>query len=135
MTNQKTNQLNLELLQRVPKDELTLLAEAYLYYVAKYKYLRYIILAIVVVIAGYNFFIAGKRFTIDELNTIQGVMVGIMGIAVIALLILAVVLFKTLRQLKKELTAVATKHHVDPKSFRKEFHSFVKSTLGGPGLR
>ena len=62
-------------------------------------------------------------------------MVGVMGIAVIALLVFAVILFKKLRKLKKELRTVATKHHLDPKLFRKEFHNFVKATLGGPGLK
>lgn len=127
--------MNLELLKRVPEKEMTVLVNGYLGYVTKYKYLRYIIIAVVVVIVGYNFFVSGKRFPIDELQRIQIVIASIMGVVIITLLVLAFILFKTLRKLKKELNTAADKHDIEKKALRKEFHAFIKATIGGPGLR
>lgn len=135
MENKSTEHSEFTLLQKIPKNEMTALLEKYLEYAAKYKYLRYIIFGVVAVIAGYNFFVVGKRFPLDELNTIKTVMASIMGVFVIALLVLAVMLYKTLRTVKKALNESANRYGIDKKLLKKEFHLFVKASLGGPGLR
>ncbi len=135
MDKKATANENLRLLPKIPRPEMEPLIAGYVNYAAKFKYFRYIMLGVLAVIVGYNFFVAGKRFPIDELNTIKTVMASIMGAFVVALLVLAGVFFSTLRKLKKALNTSAEKHGLDKKEFRKEFHSFVKMTIGGPGLR
>ncbi|WP_430907663.1 hypothetical protein [Maribacter sp. 2-571] len=124
-----------ELLKKVPKGELTVLVEGYLGYLSKYKYFRFITIGFVAVILGYNIFVAGKRFPLDELNTIKTIMVSVLSVFVVALLILGVVFFKTVRNLKKQVAACAEKNRLDKKQFQKQFHLFAKGTMGGPGLK
>lgn len=129
------NTVNLELLRKIPEHEMKSLIAGYLDYVAKYKYLRYIILAVFAIIMGYNFFVAGKRFEVGQLQTIKTILVIVMGIIIMLLIVLGVKLFKALKQLKKDISRSAEKNHADVKMLRKEFHKYVKTNLGGPGLR
>lgn len=129
------NTENASLLRKVPEQEMKPLIEGYLNYVQKFKYLRYIVLGVMAVIVGYNLFVAGKRFPLEELNTIKIAIASLMGVFVLLLIGLGWVLFKTLRKLKGELNTTAHKHGIDEKPLRKEFHIFVKANLGGPGLR
>lgn len=135
MEENSTDNKTWPLLMKVPQKEITALVEGYLQYADKMKYLRYIIFGVVTVIACYNFFVAGKRFSIGELKMIQMGLAGILGLFVLALLFLGITLFTSLRKLNSALNHSADKYKVAKKPFRNEFHQLVKTTLGGPGLR
>lgn len=126
---------NFALWLKISGHEMKPLVASYLNYASKYKYLRYIIIAVLVIITGYNFFVAGKRFEIGQLQTIQSTLAAVMGVVLLALIVLGIKLFKTLKSLKKDVNKSAKKNHLEAKAFRKEFHNYVKATFGGPGLR
>ncbi len=122
-------------LKKVPEHEMKILVAGYLNYIQKFKYLRYIIVGIGVVIIGYNLMVGGERFPLEELNKLKNTIALLMGVFVLLLLVLGWVLFKTLRSLKQQLNTAADKYGIDKKMLRKEFHVFVKTQVGGPGLR
>ncbi len=124
-----------ELLKKIPQENMVVLLDEYQEYLSKYKYLRYVIAGIFVVIIGYNVFVAGKSFPLEKLQTIQYGLAFIMCIFIVALIVLGVVLFKSLRKLKRAVDENAHKFGLNKKFLRKAFHKLLKTSIGGPGLR
>jgi hypothetical protein len=122
-------------LRDIPQKEVKVLVEAYVRFAAKLKYLRYLIFGVLAIFVGYNFFVAGKSFTMAELDTILNIFSAMMGFIVLGLVVLSVIMFREFIALKKGLTLLAQKHKLNPKRITEEFHNFVKSTIGGPGLK
>lgn len=123
------------MLGKLQKKEMETLLSGYMDYTDTFKYLRYLIIAFMAVVLGYNLFVAGRRFPLSELNTIQTVMASFCGLIVIGLVVLLVIVLGRLGKLKGVVNGVADHHRLDQKSFRKEFHDFVKTTIGGPGIK
>lgn len=96
-------------LRDIPKKEVKVLVEAYVRFAAKLKYLRYLIFGVLAIVVGYNFFVAGKSFTITELDTILNIFSAMMGFIVLGLVVLVVYHDQRIYCIEKGAYVVGTK--------------------------
>lgn len=124
----------LKFIPNIKETEIQAVFKAYEQLVKYYRRIRIPGLLMIVIIGGYNFFIAGKRYTIAEHNTIRNTMVLILGIIVLVLLVIAFMVFKRQRAIRKQVRGMAQKHNFPYREFKKEVNMVLKSFYGGSGI-
>ena len=121
-------------IKRLKKEELKTILDDYQKYTSQYTWAKIPILIMVVVFTIYNFFYAGKRYSISDYNTIKSTMIAIISIVVISLIVAVVILFKSQGQLRSKIKVLAKNNNIPYKELKKELNIAVKSYFGGPGI-
>lgn len=122
-------------LKQLPKNELTSLVEGYVNYTSKIKYIYYFIGGFMVLLVGYNLFFGGKSYPYAEAKSIENTFAGIIVVFLVVFIVVAGLVISKLIKLKKAVKQSAVKHRLDKETVLKEFDTFVKTTIGGTGLR
>ncbi|MFS4416599.1 hypothetical protein [Maribacter sp. 2307ULW6-5] len=123
------------LLERLSKNEITDLVQAYLQYASSMKHIYWSMLVFMVLVLGYNLFLGGNGHGYAEAREIQNTFATVLIIFLLGFLVVAANIIGQSITVRKEVGKTAAKHHLDKEAVRKEFHGFVKATLGGPGLK
>ncbi|MBC9798270.1 hypothetical protein [Sinomicrobium weinanense] len=125
---------NTKFLPNIKEAEIQAVFKDYEQLVKCYRWIRISGLLMIAIIGGYNFFIAGKRYTISEHNNIQNTMVFILGSIVLGLLVIAIVVLKRQGAVRKQIRGIAQKYNFPYREFKKEFNIALKSFYGGSGV-
>ncbi|QLG46002.1 hypothetical protein [Costertonia aggregata] len=135
MKEQTPANITFGLLAKLPKSELQLLVKEYIAYSGKVKYVYYFIFGFFAIVMTYNLVFAGRSFPIHDYKNIQNTMVGVVGIFLLIFLGVAGYVLAKLIRLKKRINSIAEKCRLNKKALRSEFHLFVKTTIGGTGIK
>ncbi|MGS2760920.1 hypothetical protein [Sinomicrobium sp. M5D2P9] len=125
---------DLQFIPKVNKEDFEVFLKEYEHYLKGHWWVRIPVILMIIVIAGYNFFVAGKSYTIAESNNIKNTMVVILSFIVLGLLIAGVMMFKRQRALRKKVKEMAQSHNFSYKEFKKEVNLVLKSFYGGRGI-
>ncbi|KPM32535.1 Hypothetical protein I595_953 [Croceitalea dokdonensis DOKDO 023] len=123
------------LLSKIPKKQLTQLVEGYGAYAANFKYIYFSMLGFPAIVLGYNLFFGGKSYPYSEARNIENTFAIILCIYLVCFLVLAGLIVAKMLKVKKALRHTAMQHRLNKKAVVKEFHNFVKASIGGPGLK
>jgi len=124
------------LIQNITNKEQVLenIINDYQAYNKNYFWARLVMVVFGIIIVGYNFLFAGKRFSIAKYNTITNTMVGICIFLACILFLIAIKAFRDQYKIRKQVKDTASTNQLDYKALKKELNFLLKSSLGGSGI-
>ena len=128
---------NGEELKFIPKLKDSELKPIYQDYVKHAKIHPWIKLPLILIGLGtacYNFFIAGKTYTISEYNKIMNIVQYSIGIIVFILIVFGFIAIKESLKIKSQIKELARKYNYPKKELLKEFNLIFRSVFGGLGV-
>ena len=133
--NENENQeIALQHLDKLTSPELQLLVDYYISYSKIAVWIKLPIYLLFGMIAYYNLFIAGKRYTYSELDEIEIYIIGGLGFVAVMLLIIGGIAIKDSLKIRSKMKVMAEKNDMPYKPFLREFVIFAKQNFGGLGL-
>jgi len=125
-------QLNIE--KKVANDVLQECFALYAKTTAMTAYVKIPFALIAVLILLHNLFLAGRSFDYSTYNTITTIEFSIGGCIALSIIIIAIIAMSCNLKLKKILTEISQKHHIDIYTVQEEFNLLAISMYGGSGF-
>ena len=133
--NQKKQEIELEIIEKLPKTILVKHLEEYAKYANLEGYLKLSVIIFPVLILIHNAFIAGNSYDYKTYNTIETTELSIVGLIVASVIVLVIIAMRINSKLKKELKQLAKKHAIKTKVMEAEFTLLAVNLYGGSGLK
>ncbi|MCT4615372.1 MAG: hypothetical protein N4A49_10915 [Marinifilaceae bacterium] len=135
MTN-KNNEIELKLLSEFNDNEADFksIFEKYTNFSKMYSWIRILIFAIFIVIGIYNFFIAGKHYSISDYNMIKYTMASILLTILTLIIIITVITYRIQSKINIQIKELASSKNMDFKELKNEINILIKSSMGGSGI-
>lgn len=129
-----TKQPKIELIEKVPENILSDALDIYKTITEMTAYVKIPFAVIAVIFLIHNIFIAGKSYAIDTYNNILHTELAIVGIIAVVVFIIAGITIKNNIKLKKTLTEISKRYHINISKTQEEFNTIAVTIYGGNGF-